>query len=81
MKEIKAYTITQLAKKEKCTRQTIYNNQEKYVWVQFENSKARLQCKNWLQEKPYTTKYIRMEDIQKLLEKNNLKFKKSWWQK
>lgn len=80
MEEIMAYSITDLAKKEKVTRPTIYAKKDRYVWVRFVNARAKYQKKNWVQEKPYTVQYIRMEDIEKLLEKNNLKFKKSWWQ-
>lgn len=81
MDEIKAYTITELAKKDGISRMTIYRNTDKYIGVQFKNSKAKLQCKNGYQEKPYTVKYIRVEDVKKILDKKNLPEPKSLWQK
>lgn len=81
MEEIKAYTITDLAKKERVSRPTIYAKEDKYIWVKFWNSRAKYQKKNWIQEKPYTVQYIRVEDIQKIFKKKNISEKKSSRQK
>lgn len=85
--EIKSYTLTELCKKDSTTIPTIkkWSIKDNYIKVQFENSKAKTACKAGLQKKPYTTKYIRVEDIKKVIEKRwwklILKWEKSGWQK
>ncbi len=85
--EIKSYTLTELCEKDNTTIPTIKNGSIKrnYIKVRFENSKAKMQYKQWYQKKPYTIKYIRLKDLEKALEKHwwKIVFKsdKSSWQK
>ena len=85
--EIKSYTLTELCEKDHTTIPTIKKGSIKrnYIKARFENSKAKMQCKNGLQKKPYTIKYIRLKDIERIIEKNWWKIifkdEKSLWQK
>lgn len=84
--EIKSYTLTELCEKDKTTIPTIKNGsiQRNYIKVRFENSKAKLQFKQWYQKKPYSIKYIRLKDIERVIKKYwwQIVFRddKSWWQ-
>lgn len=72
MKDIKAYSITELAKKDNITRPTVYTLLEKgerYIAVKFETWRAKKDCKLWKQSNPYSIRYIRLEDVKELLNK------------
>ena len=69
MDEIKAYNIKDLAKKEKCTPPTIYKYMDKYIAVQFKNGRAKRWVKEGTQGHPYSVRYIRVEDVKKILKK------------
>ncbi len=85
--EIRSYTLTELCKKDNTTIPTIkkWSIKRNYIKVRFENSKAKMQCKQWYQKKPYSIKYIRLKDIERVIEKYGWKIifrnDKSLWQK
>lgn len=66
MDEIKSYTQVELAALEWKSRQTIKNS-IRYIPVQFYNSQAKSRVNAGIQKNPYTIRYIKLDDIKKLL--------------
>jgi len=64
---IKTYTLSELEKKENLNYRTIKKRTTIYIPIEIEHSQTRAKYKAWLQKKPYTTKYVRLKDIEKRL--------------
>lgn len=64
---IKAYKISELEKKENLTFKTIKKRTNDYIPIEFENALARVKCRRWEQNNPYSIRYIRRKDIEKRL--------------
>ena len=78
---IDSYTIKELCELEHLNYRTIKNRYE-YIPIKIRTWQAKAQFKLWNQKKDYTIKYIRLNDILKLLE-NDIDFtfvrkKKKW---
>jgi len=77
---IESYTLTEIAKKEKLYPTTI-KKRYNYIPVKITTGQTRATHKAWISKKDYMVKYIKLDDILKLLE-NEIDFtfvrKKKW---
>lgn len=78
---IESYTIKELCELEHLNYRTIKNRYE-YIPIKFSNWQSRARMKAWVSSRDYMIKYIRLQDILKLLE-NDIDFtfvrkKKKW---
>ena len=72
--EIESYSLKDLAETEGRARQTIKTS-PRYIGVRIYSERTTRRCEKWYQIKPYTVRYIRLEDIKKALKgKINIDF-------
>lgn len=64
--EIKTYTLIELAQLEGKSRQTIKTS-FRYIPIKIETKSGITRAKKGLQEKSYSIKYVKLDDIKKLL--------------
>lgn len=68
MEEIKAYTLSEIAKKEDKAAITIKAHPETYIPIRIESKRLATRKKNWEQKKDYTIRYVKRRDITKFLD-------------
>ena len=68
MEEIKAYTLSEITKKEDKAAITIKAHPETYIPIRIESKRLATRKKNWEQKRDYTIRYVKRRDITKFLD-------------
>ena len=70
---IKAFSIKELCKVEWVCFRTIKKRTNEYIPINFESWHTTYYNKIWIQKTPYSTRYIRVKDLLKYMEKDENK--------